>query len=305
VSFEKERNIPKSRSPKKVMVVGAGPGGLEAAYRAAEAGHKVELFEKSACIGGQLLIAGIPPYKQEIFELVRFYNAMIKKFKIELYLNREADMELINITKPDFIISAEGASISIPPIDGIAGNDVISAWDVLKDDPQLGENICIIGGGLVGLETAEWIAKTGTIDPDTLYFLFKNRAASYDKLHALLRNNNKKITVFEMNPKAGEDIGRATKWIILGNIKYYNVDIITGAKVASIKDKVVVYEKAGKICEEKFDTIINATGAVSVRKLADRIKETGIPFTVIGDSNRPSSIMQAIHDGFMAVMDMG
>ncbi|MCL2155383.1 MAG: NAD(P)/FAD-dependent oxidoreductase [Leptospirales bacterium] len=286
------------------MVIGAGPGGLEAAYRAAEAGHKVELFEKSAGIGGQLLIAGVPPYKQELFELIRFYNAMIKKFKIELHLNCEATIELINKLKPDFIISAEGAVAAKPPIEGITDSKVISAWDVLRDDPQLGETIAIIGGGLVGLETAEYIAKRGTIDPETLYFLFKNRAESYERLHELLKDNHKKVTVFEMNPKAGDDVGRATKWILLGNIRYYNVDVISGAKVIAVKDGEIVYERDGEKYTKKFDTVINAAGSVSVRKLADKLNETGIPYKIIGDSNKPSTILQAIHDAFTAVMDI-
>ncbi|MCL1834095.1 MAG: NAD(P)/FAD-dependent oxidoreductase [Leptospirales bacterium] len=305
-SFERERNIPKTESHKKIMVIGAGPGGLEAAYRAAEGGYKVELFEKSDKIGGQLLIAGIPPYKQELFELVRFYNAMIKKFKIELHLNCEVTIELINKLKPDFIISAEGAVIAKPPIDGLddKDNDVLSAWDVLKDDPKLGKEIAIIGGGAVGLETAEYIAKKGTIDPETLYFLFKNMAESYERLHDLLRDSNKKITVFEMNSKIGDDIGRSTKWILLGNIKYYNINLITGAKVLSIKSKTILYEKDGVEQSKKFDTVINAAGAVPVRKLAERLNETGIPFKVVGDSNRPAAILQAVHEGFLAVMDL-
>jgi len=304
VGFEKERNISKTKSHKNIMVIGAGPGGLEAAYRAAEAGHKVELFEKSDRIGGQLLIAGVPPYKDELFELVRFYNAMINKFKIKLHLNNEVTIEQINKLKPDFIISAEGAVAAKPPIEGITDSKVISAWDFLRDDPRLGKEIGIIGGGAVGLETAEYIAMKGTIDPETLYFLFKYKAESYERLHELLHNNHKRITIFEMTSKVGNDVGKSTKWILLNNIANHNVDIITGAKVLSVKDGEIVYEKDGGKHTKKFDTVINAAGSVSVRKLADRLHETGIPFKVIGDSNKPSTILQAVHDGFMAVMDM-
>ena len=307
VSFEKERNIVKTKSPKKIMIIGAGPGGLEAAYRAAEAGHKVDLFEKSDKIGGQLLIAGVPPYKKELFEIIRFYNTMIKKFNIDLHLNCEVDMELINKIKPDFIISAEGAAQAQPPIDGLQEgikNKVISSWDVLRDTVQLGTEIGIIGGGLVGLETAEYIAKKGTIDPETLYFLFKNKAESYERLHELLRDNHKKITLFEMSPKIGDSIGIATKWILLGNIRYYRINLIAGAKVISIKDGEIEYEKNGSRHTKKFDTVINATGSIPVRKMADKLKETGIPHKIIGDSNNPSTIMQAVHEAFIAVMNL-
>ncbi len=302
--FEGERNIDHTDSPKRVMIIGAGPGGLEAAYRAAEAGHHVDLYEKSGSIGGQIWIAGTPPHKQELLELVRFYETMLENYEVNLHLESEVTIELINKIKPDYIIAAEGAYPAVPPIDGMSDSTVISAWDVLENDPELGKKIAVIGGGAVGLETAEFLAEKGTIDPETLYFLFKYRAESDEKLHELMRKGSKDITIFEMQPKAGKDVGKSTKWILLGNIENYDVKIITGAKVKSVKDNIVVYEKDGEISELKFDSIINAAGSKSMRKIADRLGETGIPYTVIGDSVRPSTILQAIHDGFLAVMNI-
>jgi len=302
--YEGERNIPQAVNPKKVMVIGAGPAGLEAAYRAAEAGHKVDLYEKEEEIGGQLWIAGTPPHKHELWELVRYYDAMIEKFGIHLHLETEVTPDLIMKEKPDFIIAAEGAVEAIPPIEGINDSTVTAAWDILKNDPQTGKKIAVIGGGAVGLETAEFLAEKGTIDAETLYFLFKHKAETTEKLYELMRKGSKDVTVFEMLPRVGKDVGKATKWILLGNIENYDVKIITNAKVASIKDGVVRYEKEGQFHEMKFDNIINAAGSRSVRTVAGELEQTGIPYTIIGDSVRPARILEAVHEGFLAAMNI-
>lgn len=303
--FEGERNIPRTGSPKRVMVIGAGPAGLEAAYRSAEAGHIVDLYERSGRIGGQIWIAGTPPHKDELHELIYYYDMMLEKYHVNLHLETEVTEDLIINVNPDFIIAAEGAQSSYPPIEGITDESVISAWDVLENDPNLGDRIAVIGGGAVGLETAEFLAEKGTIDPDTLYFLFKYRAMSDERLHELIKKGSRDITVFEMLPRAGAGVGKSTKWILMGNINDYEVKIITEAKVISVKNSTVIYEKDGEIHKLEFDNIINAAGSKPVRKIADKLEKTGIPFEVIGDSTSPSTILQAIHQGYLAVMKIG
>lgn len=300
--FEGERNISRTASPKRVMVIGAGPAGLEAAYRTAEAGHTVDLYEKRDRIGGQIWIAGTPPHKDELHELIFYYDMMLEKNSVSLHLETEVTADLIKNVKPDFIIAAEGAQSSFPPIEGIRDESVISAWEVLEKDPDLGRRIAVIGGGAVGLETAEFLAAKGTIDAETLYFLFKYRAMSDERLHELISKGSKDITVFEMLPKAGAGVGKSTKWILMGNIKDYDVKIITEAKVISVKNNTVVYEKDGVVQKLEFDNIINAAGSDPVRKLADKLEDTGIPFEVIGDSTGPSTILQAVHQGYLAAM---
>jgi 2,4-dienoyl-CoA reductase (NADPH2) len=286
------------------MVIGAGPAGLEAAYRAAEAGHTVDLYEKTDDIGGQIWVAGTPPNKHELLELIRYYDSMLSKYEIDVHLETEVTAELIKEVMPDFIIAAEGAEPAIPPIDGISDDNVISAWELLENDPELGKKIAVIGGGAVGLETAEFIAEKGTIDPETLFFLFKYGAETDERLHELVRKGSKDVTVFEMQSKAGKDVGKSTKWILMDNIESYDVKIITGAKVTSVKNNIVTYEKDGVTQSIQFDNIVNAAGSRPVRTVAHRLDVTGIPYAVIGDSVRPSTIMQAIHEGFLAAMNI-
>ena len=105
-----------------------------------------------------------------------------------------------------------------------------------------------------------------------------------------------------MLPKVGKDVGKSTKWILLGNISSYGVETITDAKVISVKDGKVVYEKDDNKITKEFDNIINAVGSKSTRKIADLIEQTDIPYSIVGDCVRPAQINNAIHEAFLAVM---
>lgn len=303
LGFERERKITKTDCPKRVMVVGAGPGGLEAAFRAAESGHQVELYEKTEHIGGQLWIAGTPPHKQELWRLIPYYQEMIKLHKVQVFLNTAVDIQLVRQKNPEYIIAAEGAEILVPAIEGIDGPGAISAWEVLKNDVPLGKKIAVIGGGAVGLETAHFVAVKGTISPETLHFLFSNNAESPERLRQLVFQGNKEVTVLEMMPQAGKGIGKSNKWGLLDRLKKHGVNIITQATVCSYKDGILTFEVDGQHRSAPFDNVINATGSKSVRKLADALEETGIPFSVVGDSLRPGQITDAIHQAYLIVMN--
>ncbi|HOD15013.1 MAG TPA: FAD-dependent oxidoreductase [Spirochaetota bacterium] len=302
--FEGERVIPKASPQKKIMVIGAGPGGLEAAVRAAEAGHRVELYEKSDRIGGQLWIAGAPPHKHEIWELINYYDSMLDKYDIDVILEKEVTVDFIKEQKPDYIIAAEGAEPVKPRIEGIDDPKTVSAWDVLMYDPPLGRDIAVIGGGAVGLETAEFLAAKGTLTPEAMHFLFMYEAETIERLRDLCTRGTKKLTIFEMLPKAAAEVGRSTRWVLMGSVKRYGITVYTGAKVLSLKNGLVTFEREGKTDSMQFDNVVNAVGSRSVRRVADALKDTGIPYTVIGDSDKPARIDKAIHEAFMAVMNL-
>jgi len=302
--YEGERNIVRSDSPKKVMVVGAGAGGMEAAVTAAVAGHQVTLFEKKSDIGGQLCIAGAPPNKRELKEFVRYYRAMISKLDILLRLNTEVDLDVVRNEDPDYVIVAEGAEAFIPSLEGIDDPSVITAWDLLMETSSLGREVAIIGGGAVGLETALFVAGKGTIKPETLYFLFAYEAEPGERLRELMFKGFSHVTVFEMLPVAGKDLGLSTKWILDGNLKRCGIDILTNAKVVSIKDGVVTYESDTRKEQMQFDNVVIASGSRSVQRLSKKIETLGIPFTVIGDGVKPGKLDDAIHGGFLAAMNI-
>jgi len=302
--FEGERQILKADDPKNVMVVGAGAGGLEAAVTAAMCGHQVEVYEKDSDIGGQLWIAGAPPHKQEILEFIRYYRSMINKYQIPLHLNATVDTDVVKKQNPDYIILAEGAQPLPPEIDGHNDPCIYSAWQVLKGNPVLGKSVAVIGGGSVGLETALFIAAKGTLTPETLHFLFTYEAVSIERLRELMFRGSSRVTVFEMLPKVGQDVGKSTRWILFDNLKRYKVSVKTGTKVTSISNGTVKFEKDGQVKQMQFDNVVLASGTKSVPGLSAEIKKLGVPFATVGDGVRPGKLNEAIHGGFLAAINI-
>lgn len=302
--FEGERKITKTTSPKKIMVAGAGVAGLEAAITAVRAGHHVDLYEKADDIGGQLFIAAAPPHKKEILEYLRYYRAMLKKYQVPVHLNTRVTADLIRKKSPDHLIIAQGAAPLTPPIDGIDDASVMSAWDVLAKDPCLGKEVAVIGGGAVGLETAHFAAAKGCLTPEMLHFLMTYEALPPERLRHYMFKGTSQVTVFEMLEKAGQDVGKSTKWILMGNLKRHGVIIKTSAKVLSIKDGSVTFDHNGEISTQKFDSVILASGSTSVNTLEQTAKELECSYTIIGDSIKPGKINDAIHGGFLAIADL-
>ena len=302
--FEGERRLSTTDNPKKVMVVGAGAGGLEAAVTAAMRGHQVEVYEKDSDIGGQLWIAGAPPHKQEILEFIRYYRSLINKYQIPLYLNATVDTRVVKKQNPDYIILAEGAQPLLPEIDGYDDPCVYSAWQVLKGNPVLGKSVAVIGGGSVGLETALFIAAKGTLTPETLHFLFAYEAVSNERLRELMFQGSSRVTVFEMLPRMGQDVGKSTRWILFDNLKRYKVSVKTSTTVTSIRKGTVKFQKDGKEDQMQFDNVILASGSQSVPGLSTEIKKLGVPFATVGDGVRPGKLNEAIHGGFLAAINI-
>jgi 2,4-dienoyl-CoA reductase (NADPH2) len=300
--FENERQLIPAKDPKRVMVVGAGLAGLEAAVTAAQIGHPVEVYDKAPDIGGQLWIAGAPPHKQELLELIRYYRAMLRKHDIPVSLNSPVDAAFIQEKAPDHLIVAEGAKAMLPSINGADDPSVLSSWDVLSDNPPLGPEVAVIGGGSVGLETALFAAAKGTLTPEMLHFLFEYEAEPPERLKELMFAGTSHVTIFEMLPKPGKDHGKSTKWVLLGKLKRYGVDIITDATVQSIKNGVVTYEKDRESLSKTFDNVILAAGSQAVQDLTQAVAPLNIPYTPVGDCIQPGKINDAVHGGFLAAM---
>ncbi|MBI5844194.1 MAG: FAD-dependent oxidoreductase [Deltaproteobacteria bacterium] len=303
--YEFERGLPRTKSPKKILVAGAGPGGLEAAVTATQMGHAVSLYEKSGRIGGQLWLAGAPSHKHEILEFIRYYRAMLKKLDIPVFLNTEVDAALVAREKPDHVIVAEGAEPLVPPIKGIDGPNVLTAWEVLSNNPPIGPNVAIVGGGAVGLETAIFVAQKGTLTPEVVHFLLAYEAEPPERIRELIFKGSCSVVVFEMLDKAGKDVGRSTKWVLLDNLKRHGVEINTGTKVLSFEDGKLSWEKDGAVLSGQFDTLILASGSKSRKSLAEALSSTGVPMSVVGDGGKIGKIDDAIHGGFLAVTALG
>lgn len=285
---------------KKVLVVGGGPGGMEAARVAAERGHSVTLWEKGNRLGGQLNIAAEPPGRSEFATFVEYLSSELYRLGVAVELGKEANENNIKAFGPDAVVMATGAAPVTPPIDGVGSPNVCQAWDVLGGKSATGRRVVIIGGGAVGCEAALMLAGKGVINAETFHFLALNNAESWETLKELATRGIKDITVIEMQKTVGADIGVSSRWVILQEMQRFGVKMLTGAKAKKINDKGVILDVAGKEEIIEADTILLAVGSQSVSELSERIKESFPEVYMVGDAVAPRKALDAVHQGYLA-----
>lgn len=270
-------SLSKAETPKTVLVAGGGIGGIEAAIRATMQGHHAVLAEKADELGGQFIIAGKAPRKEEMELAVRSRAEQAKRAGIDIRLNTEVTKELLDEIRPDAVISAVGASPIHLNIEGTDGKNVYTANDVLlgKAVPQ-GKTV-IIGGGLVGLETAEYVRALGN-----------------------------PTTVVEMLEEAGKDIGMGRKAMVLSNLKAAEIETMVNTKVLSIIEEGV---NALQNDEELFipaDSVIVAVGSTpnSSDEIEQWCTDHNVFFRRIGDAVKARRALNAVHEATEAVIEI-
>ena len=257
---------------KRVVVVGGGVAGLEAARIAALRGHEVTLYEKETALGGQLLIAARPPHKSVLNDVVDYYKTQMAHLNVKVNLSTLATPELVLAAKPDAVIIATGVTRSVPKIPGIEMAKVVDAADVLANKAEVGATAVIIGGGVVGLETAELLAESG-----------------------------KKVTVVEMLADLAAGMERWHKQYLLDRLNILGVTILTKTKADAVQAAgLLVSGENGAKQLLPADTIIVSTGAAGnqalYRELSDKVSE----IYLIGDCVEPRRMIEATSEGFLA-----
>ncbi|MDO8491795.1 MAG: FAD-dependent oxidoreductase [Dehalococcoidia bacterium] len=268
LSKEWKRKIAPAREKKKVVIVGGGPGGLEAARVAALRGHQVVLYEKGARLGGQLLAASVAPEKHDILPYIKYLEGQMKKLGVTVKLNTEANADLIKRENPDAVVLASGVKPAVPPIPGIDGENVVTAADVLTGKAATGKRVVVLGGGMVGCEAAEVLAGQG-----------------------------KDVTIVEVLDKVGSEIMTLFRRPTLNRLKDRKVAMVTGAKCLEIStDGVRAVTRDGERLIQG-ESVVLATGARANRDLLQGL--SGVTVHLVGDCIQPRKILEAVEDGFV------
>ena len=178
------------------------------------------------------------------------------------------------------------------------------AWDVLAGKAVTGKNIVVIGGGAVGIETALYLAKIGTIDAETLKFLFLAKAEEPDRLREYATRGVKKVTIVEMLDRAGSDIGLTTRWIALRHLSQYGIRVLTHTKATEITPQGLWVEKKEGRELIPCDTVVMACGTVPVNPLEDKLKGLAEKIIVVGDAKKARKAYEAIHEAFFEAIKL-
>ncbi len=297
---ETEYKIESCRQVRKVMVVGGGPAGVNAALAAAAKGHEVTLYERGMTLGGQLHLAGASPGREEFLVLADDLASKIEGSTIRVMLNCEVDGPLLVNEKPDYLIAATGGEPIMPAIEGADMDHVVQAWDVLRGKWLRGEHIVIIGGGAVGVETALHLAQQGTLSGEELKFLLLHEAESLDELKRLALKGSKKVILIELQDRLGTNFGKTTRWSMLQDVGRHGVDVRMESQVKRIEKDGVVIVRDGEEQYIRADNVVLAVGTISHNPLEPIVTELNIAFEVVGDARQPATVMEATHQGFRA-----
>lgn len=270
-----EGEVKPADTSKKVIVVGGGVGGMLAAYTAAMRGHDVTLFEATDILGGQMRLAAYPPGKGDITNMVRSYVAKCEQYGVKIRMNTKVTAELIKAEAPDVVILATGATPLVLPIPGINESGVINAVDLLDGKASCGEKVLVVGGGMVGCETA-----------------------------AFLGEQEHEVTVIELRDKVGADVISEHRKFLMRDFAEYKIKEVTGAKVAQFFEDGVSYTLAdgSEHRLEGFDSVVLAMGARAYDPLSEEVKELVKETYVIGDAVRARRALDATNEALEVAM---
>lgn len=270
---EEEFQIRPTEKKKTVLVIGGGPSGMEAARVAALRGHKVTLLEKKDSLGGNLIPASVPDFKKDFKTLIDYLSIQIKNLGITIELEKEATPKLILEMKPDVLFIATGGTPIIPDIPGINNKEkVFTAVDVLLGKAKVGGMVVVIGGGLIGCETALYLAQKG-----------------------------KKVTIVEIFKNIASNMFISNQMHLLKLLAGFDTSILTETQVSEIKEEgVIIVNKHGEQKIIAADTIIVAVGLKPDRKPFEVFRNNvNIPeIYFIGDCLEPRKVINGIWEGF-------
>lgn len=274
---EKEISISKASEPKKILIVGGGLGGMECALFLKKRGHKPIIIEKSDCLGGQFILAGQAPGKEEFVKAARDEAEFVRKAGISVELNREFQETLLDELQIDEVVIATGAGPLVPPFPGVKMPHVSNAHDVLSGEAVPKGDTVIIGGGLVGVEIAELLSERGQC-----------------------------CTIIEMRDAVAIGLGYYRMLFTLKYISRKNIRCIVNASCKEITENAVRYEQEGRLKEIPCESVVIAVGARTTPHdyILLACEERKIPVHRIGDAMKVRRALDAIAEGVKTALEI-
>jgi 2,4-dienoyl-CoA reductase-like NADH-dependent reductase (Old Yellow Enzyme family)/thioredoxin reductase len=265
---ESRFKISKSGQPKKVWVIGGGPGGLKAAEIAALRGHQVTLFEKNRNLGGRMRLAAIPPNKAVLNDFLDYLEKRVIQLGVTLELGKKFSVEMAETDKPDAVVVASGATPLFPNWKGIERSRALSVDAVLTGQGFAGRKVLVIGAGGVGAETADYLSEMGN-----------------------------EVTLVEMLEEIASDLVTHLKYYLSKRLNEKGVTILTSTKVKELgTGYAVVEDTIGTRKVEGFDTIVLAVGSKSDDSIVKDLQGKVPALYVIGDASEPREALEAVYE---------
>ncbi|NLB28687.1 MAG: FAD-dependent oxidoreductase [Clostridiales bacterium] len=262
----------------RVLIIGGGPAGMQAALTCAERNHKVILCEKSDRLGGVLRCESRVPFKWRVDEYLNYMERQVAKAPIEVRLNTDVTPEYAKAVEADVVIAAVGGKPATPPIPGLNGKNVVDAVTAYSDVSLVGDRVAVLGGGLAGTELAIYLATLG-----------------------------KQVDVIEMTDRIGDGGNYLHVMALNLEIKKHNVKMHFNTKAVSVTESGVVAEDTTTGAEKRFeaDTVINALGVLPLQDEAKAFFDCAPQFHIIGDCKDAKNLERAVSNAFHVARDIG